>query len=39
MEKEKFKPELHKRHSDCHWVKVNKRAENMERSTEKKAIV
>jgi hypothetical protein len=32
---EKVKSELHGRHSDCHWVKVRKREEKMERSREK----
>jgi deoxyadenosine/deoxycytidine kinase len=35
---EKVKSELHRRHSDCHWVEVNKRIEKRERSVEKKAV-
>jgi hypothetical protein len=34
IKKEKVKSELRGRHSNCHWVEVSKRAENMERSTE-----
>jgi hypothetical protein len=35
---EKVKRELCGRHIDCHWVEVSKRAENMERSMEKKYV-
>jgi hypothetical protein len=38
IEEEKVKCELHGRHSDCHWVKVRKREENMERSIEKQDV-
>jgi hypothetical protein len=34
----KVKCELRGRHNDCHWVKVRKRAEKMERSMEKQAV-
>jgi hypothetical protein len=35
---EKVKIELRGRHNNCHWVKVSKRAENMERSMEMQTI-
>jgi hypothetical protein len=38
IKEEKVKRELCGKQSDCHWVEVSKRAEKMERSTEKKAI-
>jgi hypothetical protein len=37
-EEEKVKSELCGRHSGCHWVKVRKIAEKMERSEEKQVI-
>jgi hypothetical protein len=37
-EEEKVKSELCGRHSDCHWVEMSKRTENMERSVEKKVV-
>jgi hypothetical protein len=38
IKKEKVKCELRGRHSNCYWGEVSRRAENMERSTEKQVI-
>jgi hypothetical protein len=35
IKKEKVKSELRGIHSNCHWVEVRRRVENMEQSTEK----
>ena len=37
-EEAKVKSELHRRHSNCHWVEVSKRTKKMERSEENQAI-
>jgi hypothetical protein len=38
IKEEKAKLELCGRHSDCYWVEVRKREENMERSLRKKVV-
>jgi hypothetical protein len=38
IKEEKVKLELRGKHSDCHWVEVRKREENMERSMENKYV-